>query len=444
MNAKLPEWTERFFAPARYKCAHGGRGSSKTWSFARMIAIKGAEKPLIIRCCREFQKNLAESAKPAIEQGIRDMGLSDEYIIQEKVIKGKNGTIMHFHGLERNRASIKGWEGTDICWTEEAERLSHESAALLIPTISRNPRGSEQWFSWNPKYRTDWVWRRFMINPRPTDIIQEVNFYDNPFFPAEAEEERLECLRVEPEVYPHRYLGKPDDEGQTKKLLPFVLLQACENGWEQFGIPLLEKFPHYSGLDIADTGVNRNAWANRAGPCLADLQMWRAPSLGVTTRKADRRNRDANVTRMFYDAGGGYGGGVRSHLIEIKGKPYKHTGLHFGGAVTGKKIQFNQNMTNEMAFPKRGSQLYWNLRLRAQRSREVMQGNTRINPERCLWINPEIEQFHDMLAQFSQPEWDDPQGKYIIDKAPDEVPVDAIDGCALAFGRDTEAGLIAR
>lgn len=45
----------------RYKVAHGGRGSAKSWSFARALLILAAQKPLRILCTREVQKSIKDS-----------------------------------------------------------------------------------------------------------------------------------------------------------------------------------------------------------------------------------------------------------------------------------------------------------------------------------------------------------------------------------------------
>jgi len=42
-----------FSGPARYRGAHGGRGSGKSYTFAKMLAIRGYQSPMRILCCRE-------------------------------------------------------------------------------------------------------------------------------------------------------------------------------------------------------------------------------------------------------------------------------------------------------------------------------------------------------------------------------------------------------
>ena len=56
---------------------------------------------------------------------------------------------------DQNAESIKSLEGSHIAWVEEAQTLSNRSLALLRPTIRVD--GSEIWFSWNPRRKSDAV-----------------------------------------------------------------------------------------------------------------------------------------------------------------------------------------------------------------------------------------------------------------------------------------------
>ncbi len=59
--AEIPEKLSFLFEPHRYKVAHGGRGSGKSWSFARALLIAGAQSPLRIGCFREIQRSIKDS-----------------------------------------------------------------------------------------------------------------------------------------------------------------------------------------------------------------------------------------------------------------------------------------------------------------------------------------------------------------------------------------------
>jgi phage terminase large subunit len=77
---------------------------------------------------------------------------------------------------------------------------------LLTPTI-RAPE-SELWFSWNPRRKTDPVDAMFRGDIIPTNsIVIRANWHDNPWFPKELEQERLDCLRINPDQYEHIWNG---------------------------------------------------------------------------------------------------------------------------------------------------------------------------------------------------------------------------------------------
>jgi phage terminase large subunit len=77
---------------------------------------------------------------------------------------------------------------------------------LLRPTI-RKP-GSELWFSWNPRFDTDAVDLMLRGAETPSgSIVVRANWCDNPWFPAELEQEREDCIRMQPEQYDHIWEG---------------------------------------------------------------------------------------------------------------------------------------------------------------------------------------------------------------------------------------------
>ncbi len=199
---------EPLLEASRYKGAWGGRGSGKSQFFADAIIIESLKRPgLRVLACREIQKSLKESAKRLLESKIEGYGLGGLFEVQSAEIKTPGGGLIAFAGLQDHTSeSIKSYEGFDIAWVEEAQTVSQRSLNLLRPTI-RKP-GSELWFSWNPRFDTDAV-DQMMRGPEvPTgSIVVKANWSDNPWFPAELEQERLDCQRQQPEQYNHIWEG---------------------------------------------------------------------------------------------------------------------------------------------------------------------------------------------------------------------------------------------
>lgn len=199
---------EPLLEPKRYKGAWGGRGSGKSQAFADLLIIEALKRPgFRALCCREIQKSLKESAKRLIEAKVEQYGLSDMFDCQSAEIKAPGGGLITFAGLQDHTSeSIKSYEGFDVAWIEEAQTVSQKSLNLLRPTI-RKP-GSEIWASWNPRFDTDAVDAMFRGDETPTgSIVVRANWNDNPWFPAELEQERLDCIRQQPEQYNHIWEG---------------------------------------------------------------------------------------------------------------------------------------------------------------------------------------------------------------------------------------------
>jgi phage terminase large subunit len=193
--------------PARYKIGYGGRGGAKSWAFARMLLIKGAEKPLRILCARETQKSIADSVHHLLETQIRALGLVGRYQVLKSTIIGSNGTVFIFSGLRNNVDNIKSLEDVDIVWVEEAHKVSKESWDKLIPTIRK--AGSEIWVSFNPDFSSDNTYVRFVSKTPPGARRAFVSYRDNPWFPAELELERQYCKQLDPDGYLNIWEGQP-------------------------------------------------------------------------------------------------------------------------------------------------------------------------------------------------------------------------------------------
>jgi len=207
MDAPFPDWAEFLFGQSRYKVAFGGRGSGKSWAFARALIIQAANKPIRVLCTREVQKSIRDSVKRLLDDQIETLGLEEFFSSTDIAIKGRNGSEFLFNGLSnQTAASIKSYEGIDRVWIEEAQTVSKKSLDILVPTI-RKPE-SEIWVSFNPELDTDEVWKRYVENKPPECISAEVNYSDNPWFPEVLEKERLHCKETNPEDYAWIWEGK--------------------------------------------------------------------------------------------------------------------------------------------------------------------------------------------------------------------------------------------
>lgn len=195
--------------PGRYKAAWGGRGSGKSHFFAENIIRQSLlKKGLRAVCIREVQKSLKESAKALIEDKIESLNVAHNgFRVLNDRIETPGGGVIIFQGMNDHTAeSIKSLEGFDIAWVEEAQTLSKISLRLLRPTIRKE--GSEIWFSWNPRRKTDPVDQMFRQGTPPTgSVVVRANWSDNPWLPETLNQERKDCLASNDEQYEHIWEG---------------------------------------------------------------------------------------------------------------------------------------------------------------------------------------------------------------------------------------------
>lgn len=205
-----------FEGEADVRGAYGGRGSAKTRSFAKMIAVKGmvfgaAGISGQLLCARQFMNSLEDSSLEECKRAIEEEPwLAEYYELGEKSIKSRDGRIwFSFSGLDRNIASVKSKGRILICWVDEAEPVTDEAWTTLIPTLREEGDGwnAELWVTWNPKRKTAPVEPRFRQSKDPRVKLVELNWRDNPKFPAKLERDRQRDLDERPEQYDHIWEG---------------------------------------------------------------------------------------------------------------------------------------------------------------------------------------------------------------------------------------------
>jgi phage terminase large subunit len=206
-RAEFPNAFRGLFSPSRYKILYGGRGGAKSWGVGRALVLLGAARPLRILCAREYQTSIKDSVIALLKDQILRLGLKNSYRFGTTFIQGVNGTEFLFKGLRVNPDEIKSLEGVDICWVEEAQRVSEDSWTYLIPTIRK--QGSEIWATFNPMDASDPTYRRFVLNTPPETLLVRINWSDNPWFPEALERERRYCLQNDPDAYDWIWEGNP-------------------------------------------------------------------------------------------------------------------------------------------------------------------------------------------------------------------------------------------
>ena len=209
LQVRLPSKLEPVFTPkyVRYRCAYGGRGSGKTMSFAQMAILRAYAEKKRILCAREIMNSIKESVHAELCHAVEMLGLSAFFDCGKTYINClTSGSEIFYTGLYRNLDSVKGIGQVDICWVDEAENASEQSWLKLVPSIRAN--NSEIWASWNPERLDSATRKRFIVSPPESIAIAEINWRDNPWFPAVLEAERVTLQSRDHDAYMHVWEGQ--------------------------------------------------------------------------------------------------------------------------------------------------------------------------------------------------------------------------------------------
>lgn len=214
-----PKLIPVFQGKARYRGAYGGRGSAKTFNFAKMTAVIGYQLGRagisgVILCGREHLNSLEESSMEEVKAAIRSEPFLDAYYeIGEKFIRSRDRRISYvFTGLRHNLDGIKSKARILLAWIDEAEQVSEAAWRKLIPTVRwEDPQGrfqSEIWVTWNPENKDSATNQRFIENPPAGAKIIKMNWTDNPWFPEVLNQERLLDQQFRQDTYSHVWEGE--------------------------------------------------------------------------------------------------------------------------------------------------------------------------------------------------------------------------------------------
>ena len=242
---ELPEKLIPILSPPRgavmYRALYGGRGSAKSFSVALMAAVWGYAERLRILCTREIQASIKESFHAELKAAIASYHwLEAHYDVGVDYLRGANGTEFIFRGLRHNASSIKSLAKVDLTIVEEAEDVPEDSWLALEATVFRQPK-SELIAIWNPRIDGSPVDKRFRKNPPDSSLVAEVNWQDNPFFPAGLDALRQrEQRRLDPATYAHVWEGAYLENSDAQVFHGKVEVRDFEPGEDWDG-------PYYGG-----------------------------------------------------------------------------------------------------------------------------------------------------------------------------------------------------
>lgn len=182
-------------------------------------------------------------------------------------------------------------------------------------------------------------------------------------------------------------------------------------------------------LDVADEGVDRNAFGVRHGNVLTYAESWSGKESDIykTTERAFLLCDTNALTGFSYDADG-LGAGVRGdarkineHRASIGLKQMHVTPFRASGAVLDpESIAQKTDRKNEDFFENAGIQAAWALRFRFEATyRAVVKGEP-FNPDDIISISSDFPEVDALCMELSQPTYGQAKsGKLLLEKKPD-------------------------
>jgi hypothetical protein len=283
--------------------------------------------------------------------------------------------------------------------------------------------------------------------------ISSVNGLDNPFA-----EKRHSWPSHRVFTFNWRDDPRKDDAWYTKQktnLNPLIVAQEIDldysaskagvvipSAWVQSAIGAARKLglqitgEKRSALDVADEGIDLNAWGGRYGIELRHCEAWSGQGKTIfwTTEEAFLRCDMHGYDNCKYDSDG-LGAGVRGDAAEINKRPARANAQRrfepfrgSGSPVNKEDLVFKGDdkgvgsRTNEDFFYNLKAQSWWSLRERFERTHRAVVDGAVFDPDTLISISEDIpvDVRTKLTAELSQPTYYiNTAGKMLIDKTPD-------------------------
>lgn len=300
---------ELLTAKARYKLYYGGRAGGKSFAFADALLTLATSRKMLIACVREVQSSIKDSVYKLIADRIAYYGLSEYRLYEDRIVNMKNKSKFIFKGImEHNAQNIKSLEGVDICWCEEAQKISARAWEILDPTI-RKPE-AEIWLSLNREEEADPVWKALAMKPDEETIVRKVNYYDNPYCPANMLKLAQKMKAENFDEYLHVWEGEPRREAGNHLISRADVFRAIEAKADVVAgaVPLI------LGVDVARFGDDRTAVCFRRGRFVYALKTFEKLDVVQVAHVVAGMIAEEKPAKVCIDVGG-LGAGVYDILV---------------------------------------------------------------------------------------------------------------------------------
>ncbi len=401
--------------PKRIKIAVGGRGSSKSIGVGDIMLML-ADHGERICCTREFQNSIDDSVHESLKQEIDRLEI-EGFEVQNNNIYSSSGGEIFYKGLARNITSLKSIAGVKKLWIEEGESVSEKSLKVLTPSIrssvkdNLNDEGDppEIWITMNRNSRQDAISKKYLARAEQSlertgyyeddlMMVVEVNYTDNPWFPTELEQERLDDkANLSEDEYDHIWNGHYN-ETVERAIIKKSWFDAAIDSHIKLGINPTGAV--VVSHDPADEGGDSKGYACRKGILYTDIDEIIAKDGNEGCDEATSRAIAANADLFVWD-GDGMGALLRRQISEnFKGIKCDLRMYRGSNEVEDKKAKYDGLMslgskdkpkTNADTFYNKRTQYYMKLAQRFYNTWLAVEKGQYIDPDTIISISSEIK-----------------------------------------------------
>lgn len=250
-----------------YFLLEGGRASGKTQSVARFLLYIAQNRKVRICCGREIQNSINESVKTVFLDLIDAFNLNYE-IKKDNLVHKTTGSKIFFKGFrEQGSVNIKGLEGIDILWIDEAQSITKTTLDVIVPTIRK--KNSVIIFTMNRYTRFDSVYN--FCAKRKDCLHINICYFDNPYVDEKILNEANVSKNTNINDYNHIWLGFPLSNNNeflisSEILDKAVSLEICEDS-SYFSNSVMSVDLSASGADLCVAKLfvqqNQSVWLEK-------------------------------------------------------------------------------------------------------------------------------------------------------------------------------------
>jgi phage terminase large subunit len=407
----------------------GGRASTKTWDAAGIAVFMASQFKLKFLCMRQFQNKIQESVYSILCLRIEQFKMQDEFeILKTSIVHKGTGSSFHFYGIHRNITEIKGFEGADVGWIEEAEGLTKEQWSVIEPTLRKE--GAQAWIIYNPKFVNDYVETHFKHDPTNGVIVRHINYNENRFL-SDTMRRKIQRLKdTDFEEYEHIYLGIPltDDD---RVIIKLSWIEASIDAHIKLNLEPTGK--SRIGYDVADDGADMNATVETKGFLTIDAQEWKGgeDELQESCRRVYNQA-SKNKALITYDSiGVGAGSGSNFKAMNIakfgegreNAKDYiKYQGFNAGSAVKHPDKYYGDpedKIKNKDHFSNAKAQEWWCIADMFRNTYNAVNGKS-YDPDNIIAISSKCQHIDKLKTELSTPRRNfDTSGKVKVESKKD-------------------------